>query len=452
MSGLSQRYEAEEKDGLSFGYYGRYGGLYDDGAQQTEPETAPAPAQEPEQAPAQPETRPAAAEQRAAEPRSVEADQGLLREALSRGIRSPRRLTDIIFFARHPDLKDNPAWSNDGALLDEWRQIRERLVVPEMRQRFAPRSRIVRYRRARPMRLHGPAHFGFQDRDGLGWFIDTKINATTTPAGHEILTERAAKGLINNKTELNTLIAGVRRPDLADLNNHIKLGEQKRHFLRSGMQPSWNAWFSATDHLQILHQNILASTSRLDQLGLIGEALHLIQDSFAPAHVEREPLTGEILYIRVYDPKPGPQDHAYLIDQRDAIFAAQPPKLLTAGAQRAISCSREYLQMALKHLQLASILLPPLAQQAKQDLRVFIARRLWFRFPDLRVGAQDPLVGVMQGHLNGWLLTTASTLPHLSGNTFDSDTQNAVLEFQKATGLPLTGTVDRETWKKLLLP
>jgi hypothetical protein len=161
MSGVGQRYEAEEKDGLSFGYYGRYGGLYGDEAQQTQPETAPAPAPEPEQAPAQPEARPAVAEQRSAEPRSVEADQGLLREALSRGIRSPRRLTDLIFFARHPDLKENPAWANDGALLDEWRQIRERLVVPEMRQRFAPHPRIVRYRRIRPARLHGPSHFGF---------------------------------------------------------------------------------------------------------------------------------------------------------------------------------------------------------------------------------------------------------------------------------------------------
>jgi len=46
-------------------------------------------------------------------------------------------------------------------LLDEWRQIRERLVVPEMRRRLAPHPRMVRYRRLRPTRLHGPAHFGF---------------------------------------------------------------------------------------------------------------------------------------------------------------------------------------------------------------------------------------------------------------------------------------------------
>lgn len=48
----------------------------------------------------------------------------------------------------------------------------------------------------------------------------------------------------------------------------------------------------------------VASTNRAYQFSLIGEALHLIQDSFAPAHVEREQRTGDILNIRVYDPKP----------------------------------------------------------------------------------------------------------------------------------------------------
>jgi len=160
-TGLGQRYEAEEKDGLGFGYYGGYGyGRYGDEEQQSEAESAPAPAPVPE--PARTEARPVA-EQRpiAAESSSPEADQGLLREALSRGIRSPRRLTDIIFFARHPELKENPAWANNGALLDEWRQIRERLVVPEMRRRFAPHPRIIRYRRISAARFHGPPHFGF---------------------------------------------------------------------------------------------------------------------------------------------------------------------------------------------------------------------------------------------------------------------------------------------------
>lgn len=148
MSGLG-RYESEEKDGLSFGHFGRFYG--------DEPAAAAAePLTTREQTPPEPPPRPVVAE-----PRQAEADQNLLREALGRGIRGPRRLTDIVFFARHPALKENPAWANDGALLDEWRQIRDTLVVPMVRQRFAPRRPVVRYRRVPPMRFNGPPQFSF---------------------------------------------------------------------------------------------------------------------------------------------------------------------------------------------------------------------------------------------------------------------------------------------------
>jgi hypothetical protein len=298
--------------------------------------------------------------------------------------------------------------------------------------------------------------YGHQPAGDLGWFIDTKIGTFKTPAGHEILTKRAARGVVKNTADLTSLIAGVRRPDFADPQDHIKLGEQKRHFLRSIKQPPWTAWFSAIDHLQALHQSMMASTNRTDQFRLIGEALHLIHDSFAPAHVEREPSTGDVLNIRVYDPKAGPNDHAFLTDPRDAIFSAQPPNALAIGAQRAVSCSKEYLQMALRHLQFnQSTLLAPLSlpQQTKWDLHAFISRRLWFRFPDLTLGAQGWPVSVLHGSLNNWLVATSSKLPSLQGSSFASDTRTAVLDFQNATtGLTPTGVVDRQTWKKLLLP
>ena len=153
MSGLGQRYEPEEKEELSSVYYSPFAGFYGD-----EPVGPPAePTVSPEKKPPEPEPRPVVNA-----PRPIEADENLVREAISRGIRGPRRLTDMVFFARHPSQKENPAWANDGALLDEWRQIRDRLVLPLMRQRFAPRRRIVRYRRvAPPVRLNGPPHAGF---------------------------------------------------------------------------------------------------------------------------------------------------------------------------------------------------------------------------------------------------------------------------------------------------
>lgn len=298
--------------------------------------------------------------------------------------------------------------------------------------------------------------YGHQAAGDLGWFIDTQISTFKTPPGHEILTERAARGVVKKTADFTSLIAGVRRPDLADPQDHIKLGEQKRHFLRSIKQPSWTAWFSAIDHLRALHQSMLTSTNRADQLALIGEALHLIQDAFAPAHVERDPRNRDIVNIRVYDPKPPPGDHVFRRDARDAIFTAPSPTALALGAKEAIAAGKEYLQTALTHLGLSQsplALLGQLAQQAKQDLNAFIGRRLWFRFPDLRLGAQGWPVGVLHGYLNNWLVATSSNLPSLQGSNFASDTRTAVLDFQNATaGLTASGVVERQTWKKLLLP
>ena len=234
ISGLGQRYEAEEKDGLGFGYYGGFGyGLYGDDGQPAQPESASAPAQEPEQAPAQPEARPVA-EQRpvTAESRSLEADQGLLREALSRGIRSPRRVTDIIFFARHPQLKENPAWANNGVLLDEWRQIRERLVVPEMRQRFAPHPRIVRYRRLRTAPLHGPSHFGF------GYFAAPPVcesarrDLETIAFDVKIINNELAKGAGLSPTRLSL------KQDLLNLDVNSMINSLDSHIASGCCEPA----------------------------------------------------------------------------------------------------------------------------------------------------------------------------------------------------------------------
>jgi hypothetical protein len=93
-----------------------------------------------------------------------DADLRLIRESLSRGIRNVKRLTDIVFFARHPDKKDSSTWSSEPGLFDEWQEIRERLVIPEFHRgmRRPPRPRII-IRRPRVMRrgLHGNPQLGF---------------------------------------------------------------------------------------------------------------------------------------------------------------------------------------------------------------------------------------------------------------------------------------------------
>ena len=287
----------------------------------------------------------------------------------------------------------------------------------------------------------------------LGWFIDRMIGPTRTPTGHEELTKRAARGLIKNPAtaDLAALIAGSRRPDLADPQDHIKPGEESRHFLRSIKQSPLVAWDLAIDHLRTLHQQMMASSNRADQFMLIGEALHLIQDSFAPAHVEREPRTGDILNIRVYGPLPPPGNHLFRIDPRDDIFTTKPPRALTPDAQRAITCSKEYLQMAMRHLQLKWTPLS-LTQQTARDLNAFMSRRLWLRRPVLRMGSSGGWVSEFEGWFNGSTVTLNLNLPALTHGNFDSGMLAAVFAFQKATGLSADGIVGQRTWKKLRLP
>jgi murein L,D-transpeptidase YcbB/YkuD len=87
----------------------------------------------------------------------------------------------------------------------------------------------------------------------------------------------------------------------------------------------------------------------------------------------------------------------------------------------------------------------------------FISRRLWLRLPDLRVGSHREAVGILIAYLNGWMLQNAphllSSLPLPKGSrpTFDSNTHDVVVAFQKAKGLNDNGIVERTTWKKLLL-
>ena len=155
-----------------------------------------------------------------------------MREALSRGIRSPRRLTDIIFFARHPELKENPAWANNGALLDEWRQIRERLVVPEMRQRFAPHPRIVRYRRIRPARFHGPSPVGF------GYFAAPPVcesarrDLETIAFDVKIINNELAKGAGLSPTRLSL------KQDLLNLDVNSMISSLDSHIASGCCEPA----------------------------------------------------------------------------------------------------------------------------------------------------------------------------------------------------------------------
>ncbi len=85
-------------------------------------------------------------------PPSLSPEQALLQDALGRGIRSPRRLANIIFFARHPSRRESPILANEAGLIDEWRQIMERIVLPALQQMFGSPNTAVAPRGVEPRR------------------------------------------------------------------------------------------------------------------------------------------------------------------------------------------------------------------------------------------------------------------------------------------------------------
>ncbi|HEY0170849.1 MAG TPA: transglycosylase SLT domain-containing protein [Pyrinomonadaceae bacterium] len=55
-------------------------------------------------------------------------------QAIQEGVTDPWQLTDLIFYARHPDMKGVPLTHEHQALLDEWNQISALLVHPTLNE------------------------------------------------------------------------------------------------------------------------------------------------------------------------------------------------------------------------------------------------------------------------------------------------------------------------------
>ena len=209
------------------------------------------------------------------------------------------------------------------------------------------------------------------------------------PPGHETLSTMAAHGLPwIAPADLAAMIAGVRSVDTAKLSNHFKPSQQRRHVLRAHKcQSQPEALCQARHHLRRLHRAALAAPARAQKFQFIGEALHLIQDSFSQAHASRSGGgTGPILYIRYYrlDGLPYPQEHRVLpmrapgqiiprpIDPRDYIGASGPAGgALIPPARQAVRMSRAFLRLVGRHL--ATLPPPP---RMRRELTGFMNRFL----------------------------------------------------------------------------
>lgn len=187
--------------------------------------------------------------------------------------------------------------------------------------------------------------------------------------GHEVLTRAAARGLPG--VPLSALIAGVRRVDTGGslLNtpramlSALDPAEQKRHALRKCLcQPTRTALEEIRQHLIALHRRMLSSAASPSRaFEWAGEALHLIQDSYSRAHMDRAFGTGPggthpIRYIRFFGfasrfpPRTteGPLEHHFPTDTRDQIKSAGGG--ITPEGRVAIAASHEFLRLIVNQL------------------------------------------------------------------------------------------------------
>lgn len=209
---------------------------------------------------------------------------------------------------------------------------------------------------------------------GVAQFV-VRTGAGVIPEGHERLTREAAAGITGvSAADVRALVEGVRRPDTESLRNHVLPDQQRRHALRATLgQPLAAALRDARMHLAALHGRALGAGSRQAAFLLIGEALHLIQDSYAPAHVQRLKGAGgrhPITYIRYFGPNSGgaPLEHGFPFDPRDLV--AEVTGGLKPWSLAAVAASREFLWLMQRHLA------RPRAARNAEELRTFLDRHL----------------------------------------------------------------------------
>ena len=202
------------------------------------------------------------------------------------------------------------------------------------------------------------------------------VKAGPIPEGHERLTRDAAAGLPLTGADLPALRDGVRRPDTAKLIDHVHPAQQKRHALRRDLcQPLRDSLADLRNQLILLHSNALRSMARGARpvaFQRLGEVSDLIQDSYAPAHVERGAASGgvyPIVYVRYHGiiGDGYPREHRFPFDTRDLVSSwfGGP---LRPWARVAVGASREFLQMGLRHLA------NPRVSRNARELRRFLDR------------------------------------------------------------------------------
>jgi hypothetical protein len=212
----------------------------------------------------------------------------------------------------------------------------------------------------------------------------TPIPGIGSKEGHEILTRAAMSGLPLSAADRSAIELGVIRPDRggrsywnfpASAVGSLAASAQPAHSLRPTPTSTVATALSLIhSRFASLHRNAMVAPSRTSALEWLGEALHLLQDSFSSAHVERAGGTGPIRYIRAFFVRFGwpprstaPTEHNAPSDPRDDVFVGGA---LRPEAHAAVLASRAFLDMALRHLS------APGSPSNSSELAAFMGRYL----------------------------------------------------------------------------
>ena len=184
----------------------------------------------------------------------------------------------------------------------------------------------------------------------VGWLVRAPL--VSREEGHEAITRAAWEGLALDAGQQTALIRGVRAPDVSVAGLLVSAFPfaQPRHALRA-----WSGTSSA-DAVRAVrgfvadkHARALALPDGPRRWRAFGEVLHCLQDSFSPAHLDRD--GGRITRMKHWGPldlfrDTGERDeHGFPSDRRDSAWR---DGVLTEEAQAAAEASRSYLEIALR--------------------------------------------------------------------------------------------------------
>jgi len=183
-----------------------------------------------------------------------------------------------------------------------------------------------------------------------GWVV--RVPLLSPREGHEAITRAAWDGLALTDGQRAALIRGVRAPDvsLSGLVVFALPSRQPRHALRAHASTTTEDGVDAMRAFVVArHHRALEMADDRRRLEQIGEILHCIQDSYSPAHADRD--GARIVRMKHWGPFDRRRDgdeHGFPTDVRDhAVIDGR----LTDAAQAAASTCHRYLELALSEVQ-----------------------------------------------------------------------------------------------------